>query len=139
MTSAFLPLLHASRSRPKVINVSSSLGSITRVKQWKMLRATAYGVSKAGLNGLTVYMQMVEDERAAKAGVSEIEEMERKVSFYSVEPGLMKTAFTNYSPRGKDPKDGAEVITHLALEEGGPSEGATYWEFEGGRMREVPW
>jgi NAD(P)-dependent dehydrogenase (short-subunit alcohol dehydrogenase family) len=144
ITNAFLPLLHASTGRPKVINITSGLASITRAKQWKMLRAPAYASSKIGLNGLTVYMQLEEDERAEKeaaaiGGRAGKGGGNARVSFYCANPGLLKTALTNFMPMAKDPKDGAEVVVRLALEVGGPFEEAAIWEFEQGRMKQVPW
>lgn len=59
--------------------------------------------------------------------------------FWAVSPGNLKTAFNNF--RGtKDPLEGAEVVVRLVCEEGGEQrEGGTFWEFEGGEMRVVPW
>lgn len=84
----------------------------------------AYSVSKTALNALTIEFQKTED--ASEHG---------KARFYAVSPGHLKTAFNNF--RGtKDPLDGAEVVVRLVCEE---HEGGTFWEFEGGEMRKVPW
>lgn len=86
-----------------------------------------------------MHMQMVETD-CFKA---EIEKSEGsglgRIKFYSVMPGILKTAFTNYSARGKDPKDGAEVVTRLITAPEGTYEGGTFWEFEEGEMRVAPW
>jgi NAD(P)-dependent dehydrogenase (short-subunit alcohol dehydrogenase family) len=120
-----MPLLNATPA-PKVINVSSARGSLTRSTAGKLppTAAVAYSVSKTALNALTIEFQKTED-------VSE----HGKVRFYAVSPGHLKTAFNNF--RGtKDPLDGAEVVARLVCEE---REGGTFWEFEGGEMRNVPW
>ena len=56
-----------------------------------------------------------------------------RIRFYAVAPGLLKTAFA------KDPKDGAELVARLAVDEKGAYEGRTFWQFEEGEMRIVPW
>jgi NAD(P)-dependent dehydrogenase (short-subunit alcohol dehydrogenase family) len=131
ITAAFLPLLHASKS-PKVINITSGLSSMTRMLKMEILRATVYGSSKVGLNGLTVHMQIAENDWAGKEGVE-------MIKYYTVEPGLLKTAFTNYKEGTRDPKEGAEVVTQLVLDDEGKYPGGTYWQFEEGEMREVAW
>jgi hypothetical protein len=84
------------------------------------------------LNALTIEFQKAEDARTAKV-VGE----GGKVRFWAVSPGHLKTAFNNF--RGaKDPLDGAEVVVRLVCEEG-KREGGTFWEFEEGEIREVPW
>lgn len=54
-------------------------------------------------------------------------------------PGLLKTALSKFCDKGKEPELGAEVIYCLAVDDKKTYEGGTYWEFEGGQMREVPW
>lgn len=65
ITLAFTPLLRKAAA-PKVINVTSGLGSITNVLTpgRKMARAPAYGASKVGMNGLTAHLQVIENDRA---------------------------------------------------------------------------
>lgn len=91
--------------------------------------AAAYSVSKTALNTLTIEFQKAEVAGPAK-------EAGGRVKFWVISPGHLKTAFNNF--RGtKDPLGGAEVVVRLVCEEGG-QEGGTFWEFEGGEMREVP-
>lgn len=95
----------------------------------------AYSVSKTALNALTIEFQKAEDARVGKAPEAEGKE---RVRFWAVSPGHLKTAFNNF--RGtKDPIDGAEVVVRLVCEEEGMREGGSFWEFEDGEMREVPW
>ena len=134
LTTAFTPLLLKS-STPKVINVSSGLGSIGLTGQRKMAQIPTYAASKSALNALTVQLQVLNDGRVAKEGGAT-----RSIKYFAVAPGMMKTRFNNYLKFGKDPKDGAEVVVRL-LENGSEDEypGGTYWEFEQGDMKMVPW
>lgn len=138
LTTAFMPLLHRSAD-PKVINVTSGLGSITNTLTKKMGRFPTYGSSKIGMNGATVHMQTAENDRIAALVEKGEEIKETRVRFYVVQPGVLKTAFTRYVAWGKDPKDGAEVVVRLLLDSEGTYDGGTYWEFEDGKMKQVPW
>ena len=65
---AFLPLLYKSAD-PKVINVTSGIGSMHTALTKKMGRSPPYGASKIGItNGFTVHMQVAENDQVA-AGV----------------------------------------------------------------------
>lgn len=138
VTTAFLPLLHAAKS-PKVINITSGLGSMTINLKKKIGRSVPYGASKVGLNGLSVHMQIAENDRIEREEAEGKGKSEGRIRYFVVQPGLLKTAFTGFMPHAKDPKDGAEVVTRLALDDEGIYSGGTYWEFESGEMREVPW
>ena len=87
-----------------------------------------YCVAKAGLNMLTLHLQLAEDKRP---------EAER-VTFWAISPGHCKTAFNGY--RGtKDPVDGGEVVVRLLESRRGEIEPGTFWEHEQGQFRAVPW
>lgn len=58
-----------------------------------------------------------------------------RLKFYVVQPGVLK----NVMPHGKELKDGAEVVVRLVLDDDHKYPGSTYWEFEQGEMRQVPW
>lgn len=134
VTHAFTPLLHRSPA-PKVINVTSGLGSITNVlSPRRMARVPPYGASKAGMNGLTAHLQVGENEQVAaeKAGAP-------RIRFFISNPGLLKTAFSNYISHGKEPQAGAESIVQLMGDEEGKFDQAMQWEHEEGEMRIVPW
>jgi len=137
VTEAFKPLLYKSTD-PKVVSVSSGLGSITNTLTKKMGRAPSYGASKIGMNGLTAHLQTQESDRI-QAETEKGEKGNPKIRFYVVAPGALKTAFSGYYPGLKDPKDGAEVITQLVVDEKGTYEGGSYWEFVEGEMKKVPW
>jgi NAD(P)-dependent dehydrogenase (short-subunit alcohol dehydrogenase family) len=128
--TTFLPLLQKSAS-PKVINVSSGRGSVTRSASG-LLPPTAvvsYGVSKSALNALTVELQRAEDVRDGE---------DWKVEYFAINPGHCKTAFNGFKGL-KDPIDGAEVVVQLALGKKGMWRKGAFWEFEEGEMREIPW
>ena len=138
VSTAFLPLLHKA-PQPRIINISSGLGSLTNQKIRKVGRYPAYGASKIGMNGVTMHMQVGEDDRVK----AELEKGQSSgaghIKFYSVMPGLLKTAWTNFLAHAKDPKDGAEVVTRLIVAPEGTYERGTFWEFEEGEMRVAPW
>jgi NAD(P)-dependent dehydrogenase (short-subunit alcohol dehydrogenase family) len=134
MTETLVPLLYKSAD-PKVINVSSGLGSIQNSLTKKMGRSPPYGASKIGLNGLTVHMQVAENDRVEAQGEAE----KPLIRYYVCAPGPLKTAFTNYYPKGRSPEDGAEVIVHLLEDDDHKYEGGSYWEFEDQKMKQVPW
>ena len=87
------------------------------------------------MNGVTVHMQTAENDRVEAKGGEGIP----RVRYFVVAPGVLRTAFTNFLARGKDPLQGAEAVVRLALDEKGEFEGGTHWEFEEGEMRIVPW
>lgn len=136
VTSGFSQLLQKS-SDPKVINITSGLGSIANTlnDSKRMARYPPYGFSKVGLNGVTAHMQVFENERVAKEK-EEGKTPSGKIKFYSVAPGLLKTAFTGFNAMGKEPKDGAEAVVRLITED---YPAGTQWEFVDGAMKEVPW
>lgn len=141
LTLAFKPLL-LKAAAPKVINVTSGLGSITNVLTpgRKMARAVAYGASKVGMNGLTAHLQVTENERAAAQVSNEKNASQSpRVRFFISNPGVLNTAFTGFHPMGKPPQGGAESIVHIIGDDEGQYDDHIQWEFEEGVMRPVPW
>ena len=136
MCAAFQPLL-AKSAQPKVINITSGLGSIANCLTKKMHRSPPYGTSKVALNGLTAHLQTAENDRIALEKNQEAMTRQPTINYYSVAPGFLKTAFTRFNERGKDPFAGAEVVVQLIVDDHYP--GGTQWEFEGGNMQQVPW
>ena len=125
--------------QPRVVNISSGLGSLTNQKIRKIGRFPPYGASKIGMNGVTMHMQVAESDRVKaemeKGGTS----AEGKIKFYSVMPGVLRTAFANFPAHGRDPKVGAEVVVRLIVAPEGTYEGGTFWEWEENEMRVAPW
>ena len=138
ISTAFSTLLHKAAA-PKVINITSGLGSIENTLKMKMPRYAPYGITKVGTNGLTAHMQAAENDRVATEAAEGKAKEEGRIRFYSAVPGLLKTGFTHYAAAGKDPKDGAEVVVRLLNDDKGAFEGGSQYEFEAGEMRLVPW
>lgn len=78
---------------------------------------------------LTLHFQQVEDTSAAE---------DRRITFWMVSPGHTKTAFNNFAGR-KDPVDSAECFVRLLESERGIIAPGTFWEYEQGEFRLVPW
>lgn len=106
LTNSLLPLLNKSAA-PRVVFVSSSLGSIT----WSCdetsplynpgYDATGYGSSKTALNGLVGhYSRLLTDAGGLVNAVC---------------PGFVKTKLTGFAEGGRTPEQAAKKIVELAL------------------------
>ncbi|KAK1623037.1 hypothetical protein BDP81DRAFT_333031 [Colletotrichum phormii] len=129
VTQAFLPLLRKSEY-PRVIMTSSARGSMTRTANGELPPAASinYCMAKAALNMLTLQLHLAEERRTT----------DDKIVFWATSPGHCKTAFNGF--RGsKEPVDGAEVFVRLLEPERGTIASGTFWEFEDGDFRLVPW
>jgi NAD(P)-dependent dehydrogenase (short-subunit alcohol dehydrogenase family) len=119
VTQAFLPLLRAAPS-PAILNMSSGLGSLTRVSdpaamesQWVSL---AYASSKSAINMLTLqYSKAFPD-----------------IKINAVDPGL--TATDGTGNMGKEVSEGAEAAVRLALL-GGSAATGTFRDVNS----DIPW
>lgn len=89
--------------------------------------------------GATVHMQTAENDRIAAEEEKGEAPTASHIRFYVVQPGVLKTAFTNYVSFGKSPQAGAEAVVRLVLASKDDFPGGTYWEFEDGQMKQVPW
>jgi NAD(P)-dependent dehydrogenase (short-subunit alcohol dehydrogenase family) len=119
LVESFLPLLKAS-SDPRVINVSSSRGSVTRsLSGIYPLPLIPYSASKSALNLTTVELQRTYPD----------------IRFHAACPGHCKTGFNNFNGP-KDPMDGAKVVVKLVAS---PRDtyASGFWEYEDG-IRTVP-
>lgn len=65
ISAAFPAPSASSRFTPKVINITSGLGSIENTPTEKTLRCAPYKISKVGTSTLTAQMQATEDTRIA--------------------------------------------------------------------------
>ncbi|MEO8730361.1 MAG: SDR family oxidoreductase [Rhodoferax sp.] len=103
VTQAMLPLLQAAPSA-RIVNVSSSLGSLTLngdpTSSYYSAQFIGYNASKAALNMLTV--QLNEELRGTRVIVN------------SVSPGFVKTDLTGYGTM--TPTEGARLPVKYALE-----------------------
>jgi len=124
--NAFLPLLRQSPS-PRIVNVSSGLGSLTLLSDpafpFAALNNAAYQSSKTALNALTVLYA----KDLAKEGF--------KVN--AVSPGYRATDLNGGlpTPGAGDPAEGAEVAVRMALI---PDDGPT-GEFHSHAGTTYPW
>jgi len=110
VTKAFLPLLRKS-SAARIVNVSSALGSLTRVSDPRQTTYenvyVAYGASKAAVNSITIAFARELRDTAIKVNVAA--------------PGYTSTAINNFAGP-QTVEQGAEAAVHLAtLPEDGPS------------------
>ncbi|MGV9803382.1 SDR family NAD(P)-dependent oxidoreductase [Mycobacterium sp. NPDC003449] len=125
VTNGMLPLLRAS-ARPRVLNVSSELGSTRLVNDptWPYagVAAAAYQSSKSALDMLTV---MYAKELAGEG-----------ISVVSVSPGYRATGLNNGEPMqgAGDPAEGAAGIVAIAL-----AEELTTGQFRSDQGELVPW
>lgn len=120
VTNAMLPLLRSSPS-PRIVNVSSSVASLTRQSDPEVEIGpvmAAYSPSKSFLNAVTVqYAREL-------AGTN--------ILINAACPGLVATDFTGF--HGRAPEQGAATAIRLAtLPDGGPS--GSFFEDEG----VIPW
>ena len=102
VTQAMLPLLHKAPAG-RIVNVSSSLGSLTLngdpSSTYYGAQYIGYNASKAALNMLTV--QLREELRGTTIAVN------------SVSPGFVKTDLTGYG--NMTPEEGARLPVQYAL------------------------
>lgn len=118
-TQAFLPLLKKA-ANPRIVNVSSDLGSITNISNpaypYYDMNLAAYSSSKAALNAYTVTL------------AKELSQDGFKVN--AINPGYTATAFNNYMGT-KRVEDSAKVIVqHATIGTDGPT--GKFFGAEGG-------
>ncbi|KAH6684083.1 putative short chain dehydrogenase family protein [Halenospora varia] len=112
LTKSLLPLLRASTQRPRVIFVSSRMGSLSeslnKDTAWYAADYQAYDASKAAVNILTAnYARILADKEARVNAVC---------------PGLVATNLTGYVSYGTSPEMGATRIVELATVTGNESD-----------------
>jgi len=122
VTQTFLPLLHKS-SAPRIVNVSSSLGSLTLNQNpsnpYRKSFDAIYGASKAAMNAITVSL------------ANELEGTNIKIN--AVSPGFTATALNNF--QGTDSvEEGSKEPIRVALDESGVS-----GRFTGPNQEVYPW
>jgi NAD(P)-dependent dehydrogenase (short-subunit alcohol dehydrogenase family) len=122
VTQAFLPLLKLSAA-PRIVNVSSGLGSLTKqsdpTSAFHAYRGIAYGPSKTALNAYTVALAY------------ELRELPFKLNM--VDPGYTATDLNNHSGH-KTVEAAAKPIVHYATL-GGDGPTGRFFNEQG----EVPW
>lgn len=110
VTQAFLDLLRQS-SAPRIVNVTSGLGSLTLHSDptWKYhaVKPTSYVASKAALNAYTIVLAHDLRDTAFKVN--------------AVDPGYTATDFNNHSGPGTVPDAAARVVKAAILDADGPT------------------
>lgn len=113
------PLLRKSSS-PRVVTVSSNMGSISKVSQGHVPCGTVgayYSASKAAVNAM----------------VANWSQLQKDIKFWAVCPGLVATEFGGdfTKQQGRQPKDAAEIVRNCA--EGGKDNlvGRFIWDQDG--------
>ncbi|WPR77384.1 SDR family NAD(P)-dependent oxidoreductase [Algoriphagus sp. NG3] len=122
VTQAFLPLLRKA-SAPRIVNVSSALGSLTMNQSpsnpYRKSFDVVYGASKAAMNAITVSL------------ANELEGTNIKVN--AVSPGFTATALNNF--QGTDSvEEGSKEPIRVVLDENGAS-----GQFTGPNQEVLPW
>ncbi len=122
VTQAFLPLLRKA-SAPRIVNVSSALGSLTMNQSpsnpYRKSFDVVYGASKAAMNAITVSL------------ANELEGTNIKVN--AVSPGFTATALNNF--QGTDSvEEGSKEPIRVVLDESGVS-----GQFTGPNQEALPW
>lgn len=109
VTQAFVPLLRKSKGA-RIVNVSSSLGSLTINSTPNPYRATfnpGYGASKTALNAITLAFAIDLEAEGIKVN--------------AVTPGFTSTALTNYEGTETVQQGAAEAVRVALLGSDGPT------------------
>lgn len=128
VTQAFLDLLKKSPA-PRIVNVSSSVGSLTLQSDPKWLaydygKYAVYGSSKSALNMYTLHLAYELKDTAFKIN--------------AVDPGYTKTDFTNHQGTGTVEDAAARVVKYALINKDGPTAKFFSEETNPG-TGEVPW
>jgi NAD(P)-dependent dehydrogenase (short-subunit alcohol dehydrogenase family) len=126
-TQAFLDLLRQS-TEPRIVNVTSSLGSVTLNADpawvYYHVKPVAYNSSKAALNMYTVALAY------------ELRDTPFKVN--AVDPGYTATDFNGHSGTGSVPDAAARVVKYALIDATGPT-GQFFSEETNPVTGEIPW
>lgn len=128
VTDAFIDLLQKS-AEPRIVNVSSSVGSLTLQSDpnwfaYNYSKFGIYGTSKAALNMYTVQLAY------------ELREMPFKVN--AVCPGYTKTDFTSHEGTGTVEDAAARVVKYALIGNDGPT-GKFFSEETNPETGKIPW
>ncbi|CAO1604790.1 hypothetical protein XANCAGTX0491_008331 [Xanthoria calcicola] len=103
VTRTFLPLLQKGTQK-KVVNISTTLGSITRSRAAHYLPAPAYKISKAAMNSLTVQYALDYEKEG--------------FTFMALSPGWMKTDLGGGEMADLTAEEGAKASLEIILRAG---------------------
>lgn len=121
---AMLPLLRQSKDAPRIVNVSSGVGSLATNTDpafpYRAYYTVGYAASKTALNGITLAMMV------------ELESTNIKINLVS--PGFTKTNLNGYEGMESLEDGSREVVRVALLGADGPSGTFTAWE-----NQTIPW
>ena len=128
VTNAFIDLLKNS-DEPRIVNVSSSVGSLTLQSDpdwfaYDYAKYAIYGASKAALNMYTVHLAY------------ELRNTPFKVN--AVCPGYTKTDFTNHQGTGTVEEAASRILKYALIGPDGPT-GKFFSEETNPETGEIPW
>ncbi len=127
VTQAFIDLLKKS-PEPRIVNVSSSQGSLTLHSdptwQYYNYKGAVYLPSKSALNMYTINLAF------------ELRDTTFKVN--AVDPGYINTDFNNHSGPGTVEEAGARIIKYAMINSDGPT-GKFFSEEYNPQTGEIPW
>ena len=127
VTQAFIDLLRKS-PEPRIVNVSSSQGSLTLSSdpssQYYNHKGAVYQPSKSALNMYTITLAY------------ELQDTPFKVN--AVDPGFIKTDFNNHRGTGTVEEAGARIAKYAVLDQSGPT-GKFFSEEYNPETGNIPW
>ena len=128
VTNAFIDLLRKS-PEPRIVNVSSSVGSLTLQSDpnwfgYNYAKYAIYGASKAALNMYTVHLAYELRDTAFKVN--------------AVCPGYTKTDFNDHQGTGTVEDAASRIIKYVLIDNDGPT-GKYFSEETNPETGEIPW
>jgi len=127
VTQAFIDLLKKS-PEPRIVNVSSSQGSLTLASdptnKYYNHKGAVYQPSKTALNMYTIILAY------------ELKDTPVKVN--AVDPGFIKTDFNNHRGTGTVEEAGARIVKYATIDADGPT-GRFFSEESNPETGEIPW
>lgn len=127
-TQAFIDLLRRS-TEPKIVNVSSSVGSLSLQSDpdwhfYDFAKYAVYASSKAALNMYTITLAYELRDTAFKVNL--------------VDPGYTKTDFNNHQGTGTVEQAAERIVKYALIGKDGPT-GKYFSEETNPETREIPW
>ncbi len=127
VTQAFIDLLKES-AEPRIVNVSSSQGSLTLAtdtsNKYYNHKGAVYQPSKSALNMYTIILAYELKDTAIKVN--------------AVDPGFIKTDFNNHRGTGTVEEAGARIVKYSIIGNDGPT-GKFFSEEYNPATGEIPW
>ncbi len=127
VTQAFIDLLQKS-PEPRIVNVSSSQGSLTLASdptnEYYNHKGAVYQPSKTALNMYTIILAYELKDTAVKVN--------------AVDPGFIATDFNNHRGTGKVEEAGARIVKYAVIDSNGPT-GKFFSEEYNPETGVIPW